>query len=205
MKVWLLAALLVVSTAHADTFELRDVPSTTNRPPFVTRTRDCNPNGVSQMRTLTATIGGYEVELHRDCMAAPQMSSLTVRIHEDWFVAEGFTLTDFGGNMSDSRIEIHRVSESLVKGTFADGSPAIVYRAVTRTDFVSSCDGDDCVDPVTESVKHDNFLVCSVAMETVRCGRIEYECPATGCGAPAFVLGQLVAIEQRTYVPARRN
>lgn len=201
MKVWLLGVLLLVSTAHADTFALRDVPSTTTRPAVVTRTRDCKSNRVSQLRTLTATIAGREVEVYRDCSAIPAMTSLAIRIDEHWFVADGFTIADIAATMSDNSFGIHRVSESLTRGSFSDGAPAIVYRAITRHDSVRSCGGDDCVDEVVESNKVDNFLVCRVVSDTVMCGRIQYVCPSSGCGSPKFESGLLTVLEQHVYAP----
>lgn len=126
----------------------------------------------------------------------PAGSLLAIQTDAGWSIEDGFTIEDIGGNMSDPRFHFALVDESLSRGTIADGSPAIVYRSISRREMVARSGA------IVESQLVADVLICGV-QDGVRCGRIAYTCPTTGCGPATLARGVLATIEQRrhTYTP----
>ena len=190
--------------ARAETFELSASGVMRERP--VRAKRSCTAENAHWQVEKAMPIGKAAVELLHACGDVSISSGLAARIDDQWFLVVGTTIAERAANMTDTPLEISLVGESLERGTFEDGSDAIVYRAVTRHDSVRRClkakSRASCVDHVVESHLRSHVLVCTMKDDWLVCGRIDYRCPSSGCGRADFKRGQLVVIEEHVYVPS---
>jgi hypothetical protein len=191
--IMLASILLAAGSARADEIATREVAGPVEHPALMKSERACTASPTSGLaRTKTLELPGVRVEILHQCNQSSAMSSLAIETGAGWFIEDGFTIEDIEGNMSDPRFHYSLAGESLARGTLADGSPAIVYRSIARHDMVTR----DA--KVVDSQLVADVMICSVH-DGVRCGRIEYACPATGCAPVTFTRGVLTTLERHEY------
>src|SRR5262249_25359219 len=157
--------------------------------------KSCWNNDDGMIGTRRSMIAGHTVEILHGC-GASATGSLAVKTKAGWFVAAGPTIEDFGANMTVAPLDILFARESLSEGTFVDGSPAIVYRTITK--YEHRCRTKKC----EEADAHEmvDVMICGADDSSLSCGRmLTYECPASGCAKVAFDRGLVTTIEARTY------
>jgi hypothetical protein len=198
---WLLVVGFASQAAHAETFELKDVDPIDGRPSRALTDVSCNRRAVDAewVRTQAASVSGVRVEVLHACSGIPIFSALGLRVGSQWYVVDGFLVRGLGSDRTEPQGEITSVAEAIRRGTFRDGSPAVVYQSVTLHDHVLRCDSQEtCRDGVAETKLMSDVLVCRVD-DGVACGRISYRCPQAGCGRAAFVRGELAVAEEHVY------
>ena len=94
--------------------------------------------------------------------------------------------------MTDAPLHIRLVKHELVRGTLADGSPAVLQRV-------------DVSHRETSQRFYQAVLVCTMPRKdtmgyAVACGAIKYECPADGCNNASLVKGIVRVGDERIEV-----
>ena len=149
------------------------------------------------IQTRRRTISGVEIQSLHGCGATDETSELAIGSGGVWFMAPGTTVAYQAANMTEAPMHIRMLSDSLQRGTTADGSPAVVLRIDLR--FAAICMREGCADAA--AWREQWVTVCPLAtMQTrepfVACGSVRHRCPASGCREVTLARGTLAVFDE---------
>jgi hypothetical protein len=187
--------LLVAATAAADPLELAPAPSAGAYPALMPSEAACEADGdhAGLLRTRRAHLAGHDVHILHECGSTDTTSKLAIRTPDGWTQIDGPIITYQAANMTDAPAHVSLVDESLSTGTFEDDEPAIVYQSTTLHRGIETRTGR-----VAWQRRQTDLVICTTAGE-IRCARITYECPPSGCVRPRFDHGLLTTVERHEY------
>jgi hypothetical protein len=185
--------LLFATAAAAEPLELTPAPPTGAYPDVVASERACEADGdhAGLLRAKRAHLAGHDVHILHECGGTDATSKLAIRTPDGWTLIDGPIIAYQVANMTDAPAHVSLLDESLSTGTFDDG-PAIVYQATTLHR------GIERSGRIAWQQRRADLVICT-AGDDIRCARVTYVCPASGCVRARFAHGLLTTVEQRDY------